>query len=241
VALKAVLFDIDDTLFPTTRFATRARRHAVEAMTMAGLDVDVEVAYRELQQVVAEFSSNYGHHFDKLVLRLADRLRPGVHPAIVVASGVCAYHATKEHIKAFPDAVRTLSALSRSDLKRGVLTNGLTVKQAEKLVRLGLQNAFSPGAIFISEEIGVAKPHHKIFHVACEALGAEPGETLYVGDHPQKDVDSAHEAGLLTCLRRGSGGHADEPGRHEPDLAVDSLEELLPVLRERYGVRFRAA
>ncbi len=240
VALTAVLFDIDDTLFPTTRFAARARRCAVEAMTLAGLDIDADAAFAELEQVVAEFSSNYGHHFDKLVLRLADRLRPGVHPAIVVASGVCAYHATKEHIKAFPDAVRTLSALGRTDLKRGVLTNGLTVKQAEKLVRLGLKNAFSPGAIFISEEIGVAKPHPKIFLVACEALGTEPNETLYVGDHPKKDIDSAHEAGLVTCLRRGSGRHADKVGRHAPDIAVDSLEELLPILRDRFAVAFRA-
>ena len=42
--LKAILFDIDDTLFPSSEFAEKARRSAVEAMVDAGLDVDVDVA-----------------------------------------------------------------------------------------------------------------------------------------------------------------------------------------------------
>ena len=234
--LRAILFDIDDTLFPTTKFAGRARRRAVDAMVHAGLDVDPEAAYAELEEVVREFSSNYGHHFDKLVLRLGARLRPGVHPAIVIASGICAYHAAKEHIRPYPDAVRALAALAATDLRRGVVTNGLTVKQAEKLVRLGLERAFSPNAIFISEELGVAKPHPKIFSIACESLSIRPSEALYVGDHPSKDIDPAHEAGLFTCLRRGEGRHGEETAVHEPDFTVDTMDELVTILKERFGV-----
>ncbi len=234
--LRAVLFDIDDTLFPTTKFAGRARRRAVDEMVHAGLDVDPEAAYAELEEVVREFSSNYGHHFDKLVLRLGARLKPGVHPAIVIASGICAYHAAKEHIRPYPDAVRALAALSATDLRRGVVTNGLTVKQAEKLVRLGLERAFSPNAIFISEEMGVAKPHPKIFSIACESLSIPPSEALYVGDNPAKDIDPAHEAGLHTCLRRGEGRHGEEAAVHEPEFTVDTLDELVTILKERFHV-----
>jgi hypothetical protein len=50
------------------------------------------------------------------------------------------------------------------------------------------------------------------------------------------DVDPAHEAGLVTCLRRGGGRHGDAPGRHAPDIVVDSLDDLVPVLQERFGV-----
>jgi putative hydrolase of the HAD superfamily len=239
MTLGAVLFDIDDTLFPSTVFAERARRRAVDAMVHAGLHIDAEAAYRELELVVDEFSSNYGHHFDKLVLRLRKHLDPGVHAAIVIASGVRAYHSTKEHIKPYPDAVRILDALSRSNLARGVLSNGLTVKQAEKLVRLGLERAFTPGAIFISEEIGIAKPHPKIFLIACEKLGVAPEDALYVGDHPIKDIDPAHEAGLHTCLRAGDGKHGETRGTHEPELTVRNFDELLAILRDKFGVEFR--
>ncbi len=238
MTLRAVLFDIDDTLYGSTAFAAQARRRAVEAMVQAGLDSPVDAAYAELQKVVREFTSNHGQHFDKLVARLGDRLRPGVHRGIVIAAGVCAYHATKEHLTPFADATRALEALARTDLLRGVLTNGLTVKQSEKLVRLGLQNAFSPGAIFISEEMKIAKPHREIFHRACASLAIRPEETFYVGDSAEKDIDPAHEAGLLTCLRRGEGSHARETSVHAPDLAVDSLDDFIVHLRERYEVRF---
>lgn len=56
--LQAILFDIDDTLFSTTEFARKARRNAVRAMIQAGLDVPEEVVLKELDEVLAEFSSN---------------------------------------------------------------------------------------------------------------------------------------------------------------------------------------
>ena len=236
MALRAVLFDIDDTLFPTSAFAERARRRAVQAMVDAGLAVDADEAYEELQEVVAEFSSNYGRHFNQLVLRLGSKIRDGVHPAIVVASGVQAYHATKEHLAAFPDALAALDELRRTDLVRGVISNGLTVKQAEKIVRLGLSNAFSANAIFISEEIGVAKPHPRIFTVACDSVGVSPEEAMYVGDNPEMDVGPAHDAGLITCLRRGSGKHANDRGDHKPDFEISDFSELMTILREQFGV-----
>ena len=239
MTLRAIFFDLDDTLFPTSEFATRARRRAVDAMVHAGLQVDADEAYAELAEVVREFSSNYGRHFNQLVLRLGGRIRSGVHPAIVIASGVQAYHATKEHLHAFPDALQALDELRYTDLVRGVISNGLTVKQAEKIVRLGLSNAFSPDSIFISEEIGVAKPHPRIFTVACESVGVAPGDAMYIGDNPTTDVGPAQEAGLIACLRKGSGKHADAASEHEPDLVIRNFVELLAILKDRYGVALR--
>ena len=112
--LRAILFDIDDTLFATTEFAGHARRHAVEAMVQEGLEVDADIASRELLDVVEEFSSNYGRHFDKLVVRLGAYLRPGIHPAVVIASGVRAYHETKARIE--PGTAWDMSASAKTRL-----------------------------------------------------------------------------------------------------------------------------
>jgi len=236
--LKAVLFDVDDTLFPSSEFAEEARRSAVRAMVDAGLEVEFELAMEELKDVVAEFSSNYGSHFDQLVVRLGSHLREGVHRALVVAAGVRAYHDTKAHLRPFPDAVECLRRLNRTTLQRGILTNGLTIKQAEKLVRLDFQHSFSPGALFISEDLGVAKPHRRIFLIACQRLGREPGEVMYIGDNPVKDIDAAHEAGLVTCLRRGTGKHSRAVGAHAPDFEVAALDEVCDILAREFGVEF---
>ena len=74
--LGAVFFDIDDTLFSTSRFAERAREESVDAMLAMGVRCPRETLLRELDEVVAEFSSNYEHHFDKLLSRLPIEAKP---------------------------------------------------------------------------------------------------------------------------------------------------------------------
>ena len=53
------------------------------------------------------------------------------------------------------------------------------------------------------------------------------------------DIGPAHEAGLLTCLRRGSGKHADCKGAHEPDFEIQDFSELITILGETFQVVVR--
>ena len=158
--LRAVLFDVDDTLFSTTAFARKARANAVRAMVEAGLGLPEEVVARELDEVIAEFSSNYDHHFDKLLQRLRPSALAQLNPALVVAAGVVAYHDTKfQGLAPFDDVIPLLEGLRAAGLVTGVVTHGWTVKQAEKLVRLGLVPHLDPRAVFISDQIGISKPN----------------------------------------------------------------------------------
>ena len=125
-SLRAVLFDIDDTLSRTSEFAQQARANAVHAMIAAGLDAPEEVVLRELDEVIAEFSSNYEHHFDELLQRLPPERRERVNPALIVAAGVAAYHDTKfRELAPFPDVVPLLAALTKAGRAPGLITHGL--------------------------------------------------------------------------------------------------------------------
>ena len=73
MSLKAVFFDLDDTLFSTTDFAAQARKAAVDNMRRYGLRLPVDHLIKELQEVIAEFSSNHEQHFDKLRIRVRRR------------------------------------------------------------------------------------------------------------------------------------------------------------------------
>ncbi len=237
MSLKAVFFDIDDTLFSTTDFAEGARRAAVDAMRRRGLRLPAEHVMRELSEVISEFSSNYDQHFDKLLLRLPRRSFDGVNPAILVAAGVQAYHDAKpRRLRPFPDVPPVLERLARTDLVRGVITAGLAVKQADKLLRLGVYEFFTPTAIFISDQIGISKPNAKLFQRACEEVGVEPGETMHVGDHPTHDIDPANRLGMVTVLVR-RGRHGREEGKSRPRHELGSFKELLTILRKDYSVR----
>ena len=234
--LDAVLFDIDDTLYSTTAFAKDARRNAVLAMITHGLDVTEEEGLKEIDEVVSEFTSNYDEHLDRLLDRLGPARWGGRNPAVLIAAGVVAYHQTKErHLRPLPDAVVLLRSLYQARVRTGIVSAGLKVKQAEKLVRLGVLPWLDPGAIFLSDQMGVSKPNPKIFSKACEGLRLPASRVLYVGDRPETDVAPARKAGMKTVHYRGAHGRyssvpADPPADHEVELLTD----LKPILRDVY-------
>ncbi len=237
-ALDVVLFDIDDTLYSTTAFARDARHNAVVAMIREGLQIAEDEGVRELTEVVAEFTSNYDEHLDRLLDRLGPSTWGGRNPAVLIAAGVVAYHQTKERqLRPLDDAVVLLRTLHHAGVRVGVLSAGLQVKQAEKLVRLGVLPYLDPTAVFFSTQMGVSKPNPKIYAKACEALEVSPPRALYVGDRPETDVAPARAVGMKTVHYRGAHGrYSDRPSVPPADHEVDLLTELIPILRDRYGM-----
>jgi putative hydrolase of the HAD superfamily len=236
--LKAIFFDIDDTLYSTTEFADLARRNSLEAMRQVGLNISAEALYKELQDVIAEFSSNYQHHFDKLLLRLPTRSYNSINPAILVASAVVAYHETKsKQLKPYPEVMYTLKRLAKTRLIRGIITAGLEIKQAEKLIRLGIYHLLTPNAIFISDQIGVGKPNIKLYQRACEELAIRACEAIYVGDNPLADIDPPNQIGMITVRSRRSGRYEGVEGKTRPTYEIRRLTELLKILRRDFSVR----
>lgn len=235
--LDAVLFDIDDTLFSTTDFAQRARRASVEAMVAAGLGADIEVVLEELGEIIGEFSSNYDRHFDQLLKRVKPDGLDDRNPAIIVAAGVAAYHDTKyRDLAPFDDVIPLLEGLGRAGLRRGVVTHGWTTKQAEKLVRLGLVPHLDPGAIFISDQIGIAKPNPKLYLAALRELELPAARVMYVGDNPEHDIAPPQSLGMVTVWAERAAKHRLEGTGITPDHTVSNFAELVTILRDGYGV-----
>jgi putative hydrolase of the HAD superfamily len=235
--LKAVLFDIDDTLFSTTEFAKRARSNSVRAMREAGLRLPQQELEHELEEVIREFSSNYHQHFDKLLMRLPTAAHAGVNPALIVSAGVVAYHDTKfQELKPFPDVKPLLRALRAAGIRTGIVTHGLTTKQAEKLVRLGLLDFFDPEAIFISDQVGISKPNPKLYALALRELGLSAAEVMYVGDNLANDIAPPNSLGMLTTWARRAARAGQDPDEITPDHVVEDFRELAAILREQHGV-----
>ena len=211
--IDAIFFDIDDTLFSTSVFAEKARRNAVDAMIGIGLRVSREECIREMTEVIHEFSSNYQWHFDKLITRLPRDASAGINPAIIVAAGVVAYHETKyRELKVYDDVYEVLKALAGTPVIRGIISAGLTLKQAEKIVRLHIYEYLSPQAIFITDQIGISKPNPKLYEKCLTTLGLEPSRCLYVGDNPANDIDPPNKVGMITVRNRRSGRFAQIKG-----------------------------
>jgi len=238
--IRAVLFDVDDTLYSTTDFARRARRNAVRGMIRAGLALPEEEVIQELEEVIREFGSNYEHHYDKLLMRLSREAQQGVNPAMIVAGGVVAYHDTKfEELHPFDDVKPLLAALAQARVRTGVITHGWTSKQSEKLIRLGIADLLDPRAIFISDQVGISKPNPKLYGQALRSLGLDAPSVVYVGDSLANDIAPPKGLGMIAIWARRAAKPGQDARAIRPDHAVDDFRELAAVLREAYDVPLR--
>ena len=124
----------------------------------------------------------------------------------------------------YPDVVPCLSDVEGHSL--GIISNGDSLQQRQKLERLGIGGLFSP--VVISGDTGVWKPDPGIFELACEEARRPPAECWYVGDNLPNDAEAAARAGMLGIWinRKGSPAETGVP-------VISSLRELRDVVQLR--------
>lgn len=209
--LKAVLFDLDNTLID--RDAAHAAWCRLQVEKHRGeADTDLLVA-----EMVRRDGGGYG-----------DRL--GYFRWIVATLGlqcdeIALFAAHQRDIADFiapnPAVRRLLDDLRRS-VSIGIVTNGRSLTQRAKLRAAQLDEAVD--IAFVSEELGCEKPDRRIFAHAAAALDVLPHEAIFVGDDYARDIAGSRNAGMLGCWVRHDKRlpHGAEP----PDLSVDSITEL---------------
>ena len=235
--IKALFFDVDDTLYSSTDFAANARRQAAQAMVKAGLKVDEETILQELDEIIGEFGSNDDRHFDKLLRRMPREAIPPGGKLFIIGAGIIAYHQCKfRSFSPYEDAREGMRRLHEKKLTMGVISAGVPMKQVEKIIRLNLLPLVDFNHIFITESVGIAKTNTKIYMHACRSVGAKPQECGYVGDNPLVDIDVPHRIGMRTFFSRRGTKYQNVPGSAEPDHVIHNFWDLLDILEKQYEI-----
>ncbi|MFD3537641.1 HAD family hydrolase [Streptomyces sp. NPDC058664] len=234
MAIRAILWDIDDTLFDYARADRAGMRAHLAAEGLLGAYDSVEDALRRWKELTElhwrRFETSGGTFQDQRRHRVRDFLgEPGLTDTEAddwFGRYVVHYEAAWE---LFPDTLPVLDLLA-ADYRHAVLSNSSIHAQDPKLRALGLRDRFE--AVLCAAELGTAKPAPEAFHAACAALDLAPYEIVYVGDQPDIDARGAREAGLRgVWLDRAATG-----GRPELDRITD-LHQLPALLRAdtRFG------
>ena len=200
--------------------------NAIRAMIEAGMPVDLEMGFKILKEVVNEYGPHYTKHFDRLLERLGLKWNPRV-----IAAGVVAYRETSQvYLKPFSDTVPTLIKLRDLGYKLGVIAEGRSVKEWQKLIQLGVDHIFH--SVLISEDLGTEKLSVDQFYEGTRRLDAKPEEAIYVSSRLNRGILYANKAGLVTVRVRRGDSIAERPKVSEAraKYTIDRLSEILDVL-----------
>jgi phosphoserine phosphatase len=127
--------------------------------------------------------------------------------------------------RTFPDVAAALAA-ARPSHRLGLLTNGASCLQREKLAASGLAGHFD--AVVVSGELGLAKPDVAVFRHALALLDADAAQTTMIGDSIERDIDGATAAGLRAVWLNRSG--APRPDGRPALIEIAGLDELADAL-----------
>ena len=213
-----VLFDLDDTLFAHSRAVASGvtAYRAAHGGALAAADDAVELArwyaleeqhYHRYLAGEIDYREQRRHRARGFVEPFELDLSNDVDADDWFGRYLVEYERAWE---LFDDALPTLDALeaSRPGVRFGVVTNAELPFQASKMDVTGLASRIE--LTIASGDVGVAKPHPRIFAYACERFGVEPREAAYVGDRLDTDAIGAAAAGLVGVWLDRKGTATDD-------------------------------
>ncbi len=227
--LKAIAFDLDNTLchytFSVEEVFAEALRRAAIAPGCLGELSEAAARYAELWSEVQTLYAST----ERIRLHILERLldERGVADPSTAARLSDAYGIVREEtgVRPFDGAFDLLSDL-KTRYRLGLLTNGPSDIQWEKIHALGLGDAFD--AIVVAGDLGIYKPDGRVFEILLERLATRESESLFVGDNHAMDIVGAHRVGMRTAWVRQNGAEPSEP--IAPDLEIFDVNELRGVL-----------
>ncbi|NHJ21927.1 MAG: TIGR02253 family HAD-type hydrolase [Candidatus Lokiarchaeota archaeon] len=238
--IKLVGFDLDDCLFNSTGLSQIARIKGIDAMINLGLKIGRQKALLLIQEIVDEYGSNSSNHYDYFIRRLNQYENYSIsfnEQVRYVAAAVMAYHAQKiKLIALYDDVKKCLENLKDNLIKTAIITDGIPVKQYEKILRLGINDLID--LVVISDEIAIRKPNPKLFSYCLNKFQVKGHETIYVGDNIYKDIVPAKQNKIHTVYIHRGGKYdikitgekiADE---NKPDYEISKLNEIFDIITE---------
>ncbi len=220
--IKAVIFDLDNTLVDFMRMKREAVKAAVAGMVDAGLDLPYKETFDQVMAVYDREGIEYQEVFDHF---LRDHYGQVNHK--ILAAGVVGYRRARDAaLVLYPHVTSTLTTLVKRGIKLALITDAPAKQAWLRLCYLNLHHLFD--VVVTTEELGARKPSPIPFRAALSELGMEPSSVVMVGDWPERDMVGANQVGIRTVLARYGGREFE--GASGANWEIDDIAGLLEIV-----------
>jgi len=236
--MNILLFDLGSTLIyakePWPPVLARADRELVRALHRAGIPMDGAALHGDFDT----FLDAYYAQRDKdnlepttfVVLRdmLAENGFGSVPDPILRRALGSMYAVTERNWRVEEDALSTLASLREAGCCLGMISNTSDDNNVQALVdQCGFRPFFD--LILTSAGWGYRKPHARIFQIALEHFGIQPGQAVMVGDTPEADIAGANRLGIYSVWITRRAGPGSEPSTgtgSDPSAALRQAQDI---------------
>ena len=222
--IKAVIFDLDNTLLDFIKMKREAVQNALLSMKEAGLELDISESYKQVMSIYESEGWEHQQVFDKF---LNDQI--GYVDNKYLAAAIVAYRRGKEaNLKAYPNVHRTLNHLMKSGIRLAIVSDAPSREAWMRIYYLNLHHMFDVVVTF--DDSNERKPSPKPFNLVLEKLGLNKEEVVMIGDWPERDVVGAKQIGMKTIFAR----YGDTFGTVDSgaDWDVNDIYELVDIVKE---------
>ncbi|MFQ6612241.1 MAG: HAD-IA family hydrolase [Fidelibacterota bacterium] len=221
--IKAIIFDLDNTLLDFIKMKQFAVKAAITAMNEAGLEADEQKAYDAIIDLYMEKGWENQQVFNEFLMDTAGSVSNKI-----LAAGIVAYRRAREaSLLVYPNVNKTLFELLKMGIQLAVVSDAPSREAWMRLYYLNLHHLFD--LVLTFDDTNVRKPSPKPFQMALERLKITPDEALMIGDWPERDMVGASQLGIRTIFAR----YGDTFGTvvSGADWDVNDIYELVGIVR----------
>ena len=219
--IKAIIFDLDQTLIDFMRMKRLSCEAAMDAMISAGLKISKKRGMSVLFDLYFQYGLEYQRIFQVFMKKVHGRIDYGI-----MASGIVAYRRVKEGLLyPYPNVVSTLNQLKKK-YKLVILSDAPRIQAWIRLAAMGMQDMFDLVVTF--DDTKVKKPGKKPFMYVLKKLKLKSNECVMVGDSLKRDISAAKKLGFKTVFAK-YGENYLERARVKPDYTINDIKDLLRI------------
>jgi putative hydrolase of the HAD superfamily len=221
--IKAVIFDIDNTLMDFMKMKRAAVDAAVDAMIDAGLNVKKEEMVEKIFKVYWQEGIEDQNIFDKVLIKEFGQI-----DYKLLAAGIIGYKKAKEgYMTLYPHVRLTLTELMKMGIRMGVVSDAPRLPVWLRIVGLNLHHYFEQVVSF--DDTGERKPSPKPFKKILDLMQLEPKECIMVGDWAERDIVGAKNTGMLTAWAKY--GNQFDTKVSGADYEIDDIYQLIEIIK----------
>jgi putative hydrolase of the HAD superfamily len=226
--IKAIVFDLDNTLVDFMRMKARAVEAAIKSMIDAGFDLSYEEIKIKIDDIYKEKGIEYQQVFDILLRKFLGKIDHKI-----LSAGIVAYRTAREaELNTYPGVVPTLISLMKMGIKLAVVSDAPAREAWLRLSYIGLHHFFD--AVITIDDSKSRKPSPIPFNMTLNKLKIKAEESLMVGDWAERDVVGAKSVGMKTAFARY--GDTFDTLLHEADYEINDIRELIEIVKKENGI-----